>query len=244
MIQSKKQPLYDQLVELLKTKIENEYEPHMKLASERELSEQYDLSRTTVRLALQELEQLGYIYRQHGKGTFVSELKDTTLNLQGMYSFTEQMKKLGRHPQTLVLDFEELSANKYFAQKMGLNLGAKIFKVKRLRCADEEPMMLERTYLPANKFLGLTKEQLMQKALYDVFNEDYHEVIKLADEELYAGIAQEKDAELLEIRSGGPVLNLVRKTYNLQNELIEFTLSVARADQFRYQIIHHNNQIN
>ena len=75
MTRAKKQPLYDQLVELLKEKIENEYEANTMLPSERELSDLYGLSRTTVRLALQELEKIGYIYRQHGKGTFVSDLK-------------------------------------------------------------------------------------------------------------------------------------------------------------------------
>lgn len=58
-----KQPLYDQLVDLLKEKIETELEPNTKLESERELSNRYGLSRTTVRLALQELEKMGYIYR-------------------------------------------------------------------------------------------------------------------------------------------------------------------------------------
>ena len=62
-----KQPLYDQLVDLLKEKIETELEPNTKLESERELSNRYGLSRTTVRLALQELEKMGYIYRRHGR---------------------------------------------------------------------------------------------------------------------------------------------------------------------------------
>ncbi|BCA86395.1 GntR family transcriptional regulator [Enterococcus saigonensis] len=240
MTRAKKQPLYDQLVELLKEKIENEYEANMMLPSERELSDVYGLSRTTVRLALQELEKIGYIYRQHGKGTFVSDLKESSFNLQSMYSFTEQMKSLGRHPETNVLDFETIEANKFLANKFNVKLGTKLIKMKRLRSADGEPLMLERTYLPLSKFLSLTKEDLNHKALYDIFREDYNEVVKVAEEELFANIARPKDAPFLDIREGAPVLTLMRKTYNQANEIIEFTYSVARADHFRYKIVHHN----
>ena len=97
-INKNRQPLYDQLLNLLIEKIENEMEADTMLPSERELSKRYGLSRTTVRLALQELEKLGYIYRQHGKGTFVSDIRKQATNLSGSYSFTEQMKALGKQP--------------------------------------------------------------------------------------------------------------------------------------------------
>ena len=98
---SRKQPLYDQLVDLLREKIENDMEPGDLLPSERELSERYGLSRTTVRLALKELETLGLISRKHGKGTFVSDSSREATNLMGAYSFTEQMRssRLWRPPR-------------------------------------------------------------------------------------------------------------------------------------------------
>lgn len=233
-----KQPLYNQLVDLLKEKIENGLEPNTMLPSERELSDTYGLSRTTVRLALQELEKIGYIYRQHGKGTFVSKLSDQATNLSGSYSFTEQMKAIGKEPKTKILEFEVIEATKYFAEQMNLHLGEKIIKIKRLRLADEMPMMLERSYLPYKKFLMLKREDLEHKPLYDIFFEDYNEIIKLAEEEFYASIANGKDADFLDIPESSPVLNLIRTTYNDRNEIIEFTLSIARADQFRYKIMH------
>lgn len=69
---SRKQPLYGQLVDLLCQKIDNEMEPGDMLPSERDLSETYGLSRTTVRLAMRELEDMGLVTRRHGKGTFVA----------------------------------------------------------------------------------------------------------------------------------------------------------------------------
>ena len=119
----KKQPLYDQLFDLLKEKIENEMEPNSMLPSERELSDQYGLSRTTVRLALQELERIGYIYRQQGKGTYISKLSDDATNLATAYSFTDQMKAMGKVPRTEIIDFHIVEANKYLAKQLGVYLG-------------------------------------------------------------------------------------------------------------------------
>lgn len=238
MSKKRKQPLYDQLVELLKEQIETELEPHTMLPSERELVDKYGLSRTTVRLALQELEKMGYIYRQHGKGTFVSAMNQQATNLSGSYSFTEQMRSLGKQPETKILAYHIIEANKFFAEHLGVNLGEKLIKLKRLRLADGMPMMVERSYLPYRKFMQLTEAELEEKPLYELFSEDYNETIKLADEEFYASIVRENDATLLDIHAGAPCLNLIRTTYNLDNEIIEFTLSVARSDQFRYKIRH------
>ncbi|MGM0125140.1 GntR family transcriptional regulator [Enterococcus sp. AZ194] len=234
----KKQPLYDQLVDLLREKIETEFGPNTMLPSERELVEQYGVSRTTVRLALQELEKMGYIYRRHGKGTFVSDLSKKTTNLSGTYSFTEQMKSLGKIPETKILAFEKIEANKFLAEQLNVSLGEALYKLKRLRSADNQPMMLERSYLPVKMFLGMDVQQLESKPLYTLFEENYEQTIRVADEEFYASLVTGKDAEILHLMESSPVLHLVRKTYNTKNELIEFTRSVARADQFRYRISH------
>lgn len=231
-----KQPLYDQLVDLLKEKIETELEPNTKLESERELSNRYGLSRTTVRLALQELEKIGYIYRIRGKGTYVSDLSKVGRNITSAYSFTEQTKASGKIPKTIILEFEIVEANKYFANKLQVSLGDPLYKIKRLRLANDEPMMLERTYLSVKKFWNLTKELLETKPLYDLFAQDYNQTIHIADEEFYASIVRNKDMQYLAIEKNAAVLNITRTTYNIQNEVIEYTLSVARADQFRYKI--------
>ena len=236
------QPLYYQLVELLKNQIETHLLANDKLPSERELEKKYGVSRTTVRLALQELENEGYIYRRHGKGTFVSDLTKQTANLAGVYSFTEEMKKIGKRPQTRVLSFEQEEADKRLARALQLSLGESVFKVSRLRLADNEPLMVETSYLPVKSFISLTQEQLEHKPLYDIFSEDFEQKIRLADEEFYASIATEEDAEVLEIHLGAPVLHLVRTTYNMKNEVIEYTISVAKADQFHYKVRHLRNQ--
>lgn len=235
---ARRQPLYDQLVDILTEKIEQEYRPGDLMPSERELSERYGLSRTTVRLALQELERLGMVVRQHGRGTFVADRSAQATNLSQQYSFTEQMRSMGRVPETTLLEFSEIDADKQLAERMGVRLGDRLFKLKRLRSADGTPMMVEKSYLPVRKFLTLKRPLLDSMPLYEIIETVYHEKIRLAEEEFFASVARSSDAHLLDIAEGDPVLDLVRTTYNTSNEIIEYTLSVARADQFKYKVVH------
>ncbi len=239
MIQrAKRQPLYDRLVDILMERIDRECQPGDLLPSERELSERYGLSRTTVRLALGELEQLGLVVRRHGKGTFVADRSAKLANLTTSYSFTEQMRSLGRVPETTILEFCETDANKNLSDRMQLNKGDRVFKIKRLRSADGIPMMVEVSYLPVRKFLTLKRNLLESRPLYDIIEKVYKEKIRVAEEEFCASVARPADAHLLDIAENAPVLDLERLTYNTSNEVIEYTLSVARADQFKYRVVH------
>lgn len=235
---SNEKPLYLQLVNILEVKIRETMAPNEKLFSERELTQIYGVSRITVRLALQELEKRGLVYKKHGKGTYVSEIRESAVDLSAAYSFTEQMKKMGKVPKTTILLLHEIEANDFLARQLKLPVGEELVELERLRLADGVPMMLERTYIPADLVVGMTEEDLNQHPLYELFAERYGQIIRLAEEEFYASIALDNEANLLGIRSNSPVLHLIRKTYNDKNMLIEYTFSIARADQFRYKISH------
>lgn len=232
------QPLYLQLVHILEERIRNSMSPNEKLQSERELTQIYGVSRITVRLAMQELEKRGLVYKKHGKGTYVSEVGEPAVDLSAAYSFTEQMKKMGKHPETQILSFRQMAASDYIAQNLQVNMGEMVYELERLRLADGVPMMLERSYIPLAPFEGLTQKMLENTPLYEVFAETYQQQIRLAEEEFYASIALENEAKLLQIPASSAVLHLIRKTYNARNRMIEFTFSIARADQFRYKISH------
>lgn len=231
-------PLYLQLVDTLELKIRNSLSPHDKLDSERELTEAYQVSRITVRQALSELEKRGLVYKKRGKGTFVSEIGEPALDLANSYSFTDQMKRLGRTPKTQLLSFECLSASDTIAQQLGIEEGDAIYEIERLRLADTIPMMLERSYLPSHLFQGISRDMLLEKPLYNLVEENFGHRIRLAEEDFYASIALQNEATLLDVKKGSPVLHLIRKTFNSENHVIELTLSVARADQFHYKITH------
>ena len=130
---SKKQPLYGQLVDSLREKIETEYEPGDLLPSERELSEDYCISRTTVRLALKELETLGFIKRRHGKGTFVADPSTRRKGVQ--YSFTTEISSMGKHPSSTLVSFDIIDPAPKIKRLMALEDGVKVYCFTRVRTA-------------------------------------------------------------------------------------------------------------
>lgn len=210
--------------------------------SERELTELFGVSRTTVRLALEELANRGIVERVHGRGTFVTDRSSSTTNLAHEYSFTEQMREMGRVPTTDILSFGIVKPHGAPVASLQLADGENVYVIRRLRRADGVPMMVETTYLPVSKFIGLTREQLTSMPMYDLFDKVYGQTILLAEEDFSAGLASADDAKLLGISGGSAILRLKRETYNVQHEPIEYTQSVARGDQFHYQIRHLHQQ--
>lgn len=235
---SSQKPLYLKMVETLELTIRDTMVAHERLPSERELSEDFNVSRITVRQALKELEARGLIYKLQGKGTFVSSIENVKTDLASTYSFTDQMKQLGKQPQTTILSFEKVSVTPYLASYLNMDVGSDVYELERLRLADGLPLMFERTYMPVTSFEGLSQELLSQKPLYDIFAQDFKQKIRTAEEEFAASIALDYEAELLDIPKESAVLHITRRTYNDKNVMIEFTFSIARADQFRYRITH------
>lgn len=230
-----KVPLYLQLMEDLIRKIKAQaYRENERLPSERELCDVYDLSRITVRQALQELEREGFIYKSHGKGTFVAP-KSYNQNLVKLYSFTEEMKAIGKKPTTKVMSFDEISVDERLASKMNLVPLDEVFQVSRLRLADDEPLMYETSYLPKRIFPNLTKNDLEQRPMYDIFYEEYQVNVTKAIERFSATMIGKEEAAHLRMITEQPAMLIKRFAYH-NDELIEYTISVARGDKFDYTV--------
>ena len=209
------------------------------MLSEREITKVYNVSRTTVRTALKELETLGFIYKRHGKGTFISNQWKERQNLLEGYSFTEQMKELGKVPTTKITSLDCYEADEFIAPLIGIEAGDKLFRLKRIRYADGIPLMKETTFLPYDVFKGLTKTLLEGHSLYDVFASKFNQQIHYADEEFSASILSAEEAEALNVDPHGACLRFRRTTLNHENRIIEYTISVARSDQFFYKVRHY-----
>ena len=154
LLNKSKSPLYYQLAEIIIEEIKTKnLKEDDKILTEREYCEKYNLSRATVRQGIAYLEKKGYLYKIQGCGTFVSSrvLKQKLLKF---YSFTEEMKKQGKTPESKILSFKEKIAGEKIAQELNLDKEEKIFELVRLRLADEDIYMYEKTYLPVKKFLN------------------------------------------------------------------------------------------
>ncbi|WP_432408100.1 GntR family transcriptional regulator [Wukongibacter sp. M2B1] len=229
-------PLYYQLMDVIIDEINSgKYKENDKLPSERELCEMYDISRATVRQTIQELEKDGYIYKQHGKGTFVSPERFKQ-DLLKFYSFTEEMKKLGKVPSSKVIDFEIVEIDEKIAKEMELREGEMVYKFTRLRLADGRPIMLETSYIPYKRFKGITRDDLEQEAMYDIFTKRYNAVFSKAEESFQPVSTREDEAKLLENQPGSPSMMIERITYEGER-VIEYTIGIARGDRFKYRVI-------
>lgn len=228
-------PLYSQLMEILVEEIESGILlPGDQLLSERELCLRYDLSRSTVRLAIQEMERKGYLVKKHGKGTFVCD-KKLKQSLITFYSFTDEMKRLGKVPSSKVLSFELLECDARTAKKLQIKTGEMVYRIERLRLADSEPMMLETTYLPQKRFKGLKRETLEVRPMYDVFNEVYHTDLTMAEESFMPVMVNDLEARHLQMSTTLPSLMIERQTFE-RDQVVEYTISITKGDCFKYTV--------
>lgn len=230
-----KVPLYYQLMQYFIKAIEDHhFEIDEKLPSERECCDKYQLSRSTVRQAFLGLEQEGYIYKVHGKGMFVSP-KKINQELLKFYSFTSEMKKIGKTPSSKLLRFEVIGCDMTIAHKLGLAVGEQVYRFQRLRLADNEPVMAEVSYVPQARFAGLTREMLEHNAMYDVFSHTYDVDFTFAEERFQAVATDSETARLLNVTRSMPSLKIERFTYE-HDRIIEYTVSMARGDQMVYSV--------
>lgn len=228
--------LYHQLeTELIDLINKGDLKENDKLPSERELCEQYNVSRTTARQAIGELERKEYVYKVHGKGTFVSP-KVYKQQLLKFYSFTEEMKKLGKIPSSEILSFDLIRADNKIAEKLRVEENSQVYELLRLRVADDIPMMLEFTYLPEYRFVDLSDEMLQERPMYDIFREVYNVSITKAKESFKPILMSKSDAKILNVEDGTAAMRIERVTFE-NNRVIEYTVSISRGDKFEYTVI-------
>ncbi|WP_163580654.1 GntR family transcriptional regulator [Gracilibacillus saliphilus] len=228
-------PIYHQLEEQIKSKIENgEYKPGDALPSEREYAEQLNISRMTVRQAITNLVNERYLHRIKGKGTFITEQK-LEQNLNGLTSFTEDMKARGMEPGNKLINFEIIPANQSLAEQLHIPEHAPIYEIKRIRLAENIPMALERTYISANLIKGLT-DDIVQNSLYQYIENDLGLKIGKASQIFEATIANEEEIEYLEIPEHSPVLFMKRTTQLENGTTFEVVKSSYRADRYKFML--------
>lgn len=226
-------PIYHQLEELLKQQIESgvlgEDEA---IPSERELSEKFQISRMTVRQAINNLVLEGYLYRLKGRGTFVNK-KRVEQELQGLTSFTEDMLTRGMVPTSRLVSFDIIESDALTAKALDIEEKNPVYCFGRIRLADRLPMAIETAYVPVSLVPGLT-EEIINQSLYRYLEEQLMLTISEAKQEIEASVANFQEARLLEIDEGAPVLLIERTSYLADETPFEFVRSSFRADRYRF----------
>ena len=201
--------------------------------TERELCKLFGVSRATVRQALDCLEIEQRIYRHQGKGTFVAKPKiDQTLELS---SHTENIRARGMEPASRLIGITRAPADADVATMLGLVEGDEAFQIERVRLADDEPLAVELLYLDARRFDDIAAVLGESRSLYQLLRARYGVELASAEETIEAVAAPEREADLLGIPSGVPVLLLSRQSFDSDEKPVEFVRSVYRADRFRFR---------
>ncbi|GKV68533.1 HTH-type transcriptional repressor YvoA [Sporosarcina sp. NCCP-2716] len=226
-------PIYVQIEELLRERIaEGTYPVNSLIPSERDLSAQFGVSRMTVRQALLNLVKEGLLYREKGRGTFVAEEK-MEQPLNGLTSFTEDMKARGFVPGTKLIGFSIVQPDAQIAAKLGLDGEASVYKIIRIRYADNTPMAIERSFLPVGLLPELTEEAL-QGSLYAYIEQQAHLVIGQATQRMEAALAKLDDAEYLQISLPAAVVLIERISMLDDGRPFEVVRSTYRADRYKF----------
>jgi GntR family transcriptional regulator len=229
-------PRYYQLVEILRENIaDGTYKAHQPIPSERQLETIYSVSRTTIRQAIDLLVRQGFLYREHGRGTFVSPQK-LQKGISELTSFSEDMKQRGLEPGQKILEVGYIEPPENVCQHLELPEDCqRVLRIERLRLGDGVPMGIQTSYYNLPEGQTITLQDLEENgSIYRILQEKFHLIPTEADETLEVTLATPHEAALLQIEPGSPLLLSERTTYSQFRRVIEFVKILYRGDRYRY----------
>jgi len=226
-------PLYYQVAAQLEEAIaEGHLKPGFKLDNEVSLADQLGLSRPTMRRAIQELVDKGMLVRKRGVGTQVVHGRvRRELELTSLY---DDLRATGQTPRTVVLVNRREPASAQVADELGLEEGAEVLHLERLRLADGDPLAVLRNWLPS-KLISPTNEELEKGGLYELIRAGGTHV-QIARQRIGARGATTEEARLLGGRKNGAVLTMQRTAYADSGRAVEFGNHCYRPDAYSFEV--------
>jgi GntR family transcriptional regulator len=229
-------PLYIQLEEIFSERIASgEWKVGKTLPNETQLCKEFDVSRGPVRQALNQLVREGILNRKQGRGTVVLPPKIEN-DLSSFYSFTTLIEHSHMRPSMCLLAFETVSIEGNAAKQLNLTSGTRVFKIRRLRLADDEPLILETVYVPEYICAGLNENEITTAPLYKILKDHYGVTLLRSKQFFEPTVANEIEAQVLEIRKEAPVLLIQNVSYAIGNRPVVFSKAVMRGDRVRYYV--------
>lgn len=227
-----------QISEKLRHRIETgELQALAAIPSERELAQQLGVSRMTVRGAIDDLVNEGLLIRRQGRKTVVSDEKIS--RGAGFTSFSEEMRMRGWQPRSEVRQATTTQADVAIAAQLGIAAGARVILIERVRFADDEPLAVERVYLPHARFQAILSMDLASASLYDLLEREFGTRPVYAEESVEAVLMSASEAHLFGLEPGAPALLTRRVTRDEQDTLIEAATTLYRGDRYRMVLARH-----
>lgn len=223
-------PLYHQLQGHITALIEEgKLVPGDPLPTESELSEQFNVSRATVRESLRILADRGLIEKRQGVGSFVAERKLNEI-LPGLSSFSSEMQQRGFRVTSQILEKEIVLPPNRVLKALGLPDGHEVVKVTRLRFVEKKPVVLSTSFLLPQ----VSIEENFSGSLYDLLETQYGYRIATGEATIEAGLADERESQLLKILLRDSVLRITWLAITDSGLRIEYSENTYNGNRYRY----------
>lgn len=236
-----KKPLYQIIEADLLNKIKTGvYEEGSIIPKEIELTDIYGVSRPTIRQAVQNLVNQGYLQRTKRLGTVVKAHKIDQEFTQVIESFDSEMARKGLIPKTTVISFKQDYANEEVAANLNLSVDDEVYKLIRLRYAEGKPIVLVTTYLPKKLLPYLHDYDFTSESLYAVLKKEQFPILKIR-RTLDVLVADETTADLLDVETGSPLFYFHSTGFSEKQVPVEYSISKYRGDTntFVFEIVNH-----
>jgi GntR family transcriptional regulator len=229
-------PAWVQIEEQLADRIESGHVASgERLPAERDLALALGVSRMTVRQALASLAARGLVERGVGRGTFVRKAPRVVHDLTRVAGFTEDVERQGLEAGARILTAREQRPPAHVADALGLDPGARVVRLERVRLGGDEPLTLEDTWVPVGRFPGLLEHDL-SGSLYALMRDRYDLAPVSATERLEPIAAGSYEAAALDVAEGSPLMLVVRVAYARDGTAVEFAQARHRGDRARFVI--------
>jgi len=226
--------LYARIEETIATEIaQGEYRPGDQLPTEDELLERFQVSRITIRRAIQNLIRRGLLEIRRGLGTFVL-LPRIEAELTKLTGFVEDMSAAGRRATARVVSQGVVAASARVAERLRLAKGTKVMRIERVRLADGMPISFDETYLPLSLGKQIVRNDLRLYPIFTLLEKEYGVPLIEADYELEAVIATKAVAKALQVMVGSPIFQIERTSMTTGNQPIDYEVLSYRGDLVRF----------
>lgn len=219
-----------------------DFRPGDRLPSEDKLLERFQVSRITVRRAIQNLVQRGVLEIRRGLGTFVQspQLEQELTKLTG---FVEDMDLHGRKASARVISQTTVPATARVAERLCLTKGTRVTRIERVRLADGVPMSFDETYLPLAIGKQVVRNDLRVKPIFSLLEEKYGIPLVEAQYKLEAVAASANVAAALEVRRDTPIFQIERTSFTTGGKPVDFEVLSYRGDLIRFvtRLARHEN---
>lgn len=222
----------EELIERIKTNI---YKVGDQFPTENELCKEFDVSRTTVRIALTQMAQEGFLIRQRGRGSFVAEPKVYQTLSHTENRFSQQLQAQGKKGTIALKKIEVIPANGAKQDQFKLEENDPIQKIKRVRLSNNEITQYEVAYVPWKIAPGLNKEHL-ETSLYQTLKNTYNISIYKTTEIVEITLADKDISHYLECEIGQPCFYIETVAEDKDGRIIEFSRSYFRGDKTSFNI--------